>query len=73
MQRWSARSTHVQTRELVPVTVALHPSEATRARSLCIAVQIGQLLRVLRAKCEELEALKGAPAELQQSSRWSRR
>jgi transposase len=38
-------------------------------RRLAIAqqVQIEQLLRVLQAKCEELQALKGDPAELQQT------
>jgi transposase len=38
-------------------------------RRIAIAqqIQIEQLLRVLRAKCEELEALKGDPAELQQT------
>ena len=41
--------------------------EHLRRIALAQQVQIEQLLRVLRAKCEELEALKGNPEELQQT------
>ena len=41
--------------------------EQLRRVALAQQVQIEQLLRVLKAKCEELEALKGDPAELQQT------
>lgn len=41
--------------------------EQLRRIALAQQVQIEQLLRVLRAKCEELQALKGDPAELQQT------
>jgi transposase len=41
--------------------------EHLRRVALAQQVQIEQLLRVLRSKCEELEALKGNPAELQQT------
>jgi len=41
--------------------------EHLRRIALAQQVQIEQLLRVLRSKCEELEALKGNPEELQQT------
>lgn len=41
--------------------------EQLRRVALAQQVQIEQLLRVLNAKCKELEALKGDPAELQQT------
>jgi transposase len=41
--------------------------EHLRRVALAQQVQIEQLLRVLRSKCEELEALKGNPEELQQT------
>jgi transposase len=41
--------------------------EQLRRVALAQQVQIEQLLRVLQAKCEELQALKGNPAELQQT------
>jgi transposase len=41
--------------------------EQLRRVALAQQVQIEQLLRVLKAKCKELEALKGDPAELQQT------
>ena len=41
--------------------------EQLRRIALAQQVQIEQLLRVLQAKCEELQALKGDPAELQQT------
>jgi transposase len=41
--------------------------EHLRRIAIAQQIQIEQLLRVLRAKCEELEALKGDPAELQQT------
>lgn len=41
--------------------------EQLRRVALAQQVQIEQLLRVLQAKCEELQALKGDPAELQQT------
>jgi len=41
--------------------------EQLRRIALAQQVQIEQLLRVLSAKCRELEALKGDPAELQQT------
>jgi len=41
--------------------------EQLRRIALAQQVQIEQLLRVLQAKCEELQALKGNPAELQQT------
>lgn len=41
--------------------------EELRRIALVQQVQIDQLLRVLTAKCKELEALKGDPAELQQT------
>lgn len=44
-----------------------HDVEQLRRIALAQQVQIEQLLRVLQAKCEELQALKGDPAELQQT------
>jgi transposase len=44
-----------------------HDIEQLRRIALAQQVQIEQLLRVLQAKCEELQALKGDPAELQQT------
>lgn len=44
-----------------------HDIEELRRIALVQQVQIEQLLRVLAAKCKELEALKGDPAELQQT------
>jgi transposase len=41
--------------------------EQLRRIALAQQVQIEQLLRVLQAKCKELEALKGDPTELQQT------
>jgi transposase len=41
--------------------------EHLRRVALAQQVQIEQLLRVLKSKCEELEALKGNPEELQQT------
>ncbi len=41
--------------------------EQLRRIALAQQVQIEQLLRVLQAKCEELQAFKGDPAELQQT------
>ena len=41
--------------------------EHLRRIAIAQQIQIEQLLRVLRAKCEELEPLKGDPAELQQT------
>jgi transposase len=41
--------------------------EQLRRIALAQQVQIEQLLRVLQAKCEELQALKGDPAELQRT------
>lgn len=41
--------------------------EYLRRVALAQQVQIEQLLRVLQSKCRELEALKGNPAELQQT------
>lgn len=41
--------------------------EHLRRVALAQQVQIEQLLRVLRSKCEELEAFKGNPEELQQT------
>lgn len=41
--------------------------EQLRRVALAQQVQIDQLLRVLQAKCEELQALKGDPAELQRT------
>lgn len=41
--------------------------EHLRRVALAQQVQIEQLLRVLKSKCEELEALKGNPDELQQT------
>jgi len=41
--------------------------EQLRRIALAQQVQIEQLLRVLQAKCEELQALKGDPTELQQT------
>lgn len=41
--------------------------EQLRRIALVQQVQIEQLLRVLKSKCDELEALKGNPAELQQT------
>ena len=41
--------------------------EQLRRIALAQQVQIEQLLRVLQAKCEELESLKGNPEELQQT------
>jgi hypothetical protein len=41
--------------------------EHLRRIAIAQQIQIEQLLRMLRAKCEELEALKGDPAELQQT------
>ena len=41
--------------------------EQLRRIALAQQVQIEQLLRVLNAKCKELEALKGDPKELQQT------
>ena len=41
--------------------------EQLRRIALAQQVQIEQLLRVLSSKCEELEALKGSPEELQQT------
>jgi transposase len=41
--------------------------EIVGRRTLSPGIQIEHLLGVLRAKCEELEALKGDPAELQQT------
>jgi len=41
--------------------------EQLRRIALAQQAQIEQLLRVLKAKCEELEAFKGDPAELQQT------
>ncbi len=41
--------------------------EHLRRVALTQQVQIEQLLRVLKSKCEELEALKGNPEELQQT------
>lgn len=41
--------------------------EQLRRIALAQQVQIEQLLRVLQAKCEELQRLKGDPAELQQT------
>jgi transposase len=41
--------------------------EQLRRIALAQQVQIEQLLRVLSAKCEELQALKGSPEELQQT------
>jgi transposase len=44
-----------------------HDIEQLRRLALAQQVQIEQLLGVLQAKCEELQALKGDPAELQQT------
>jgi hypothetical protein len=44
-----------------------HDIEQLRRIALAQQVQIEQLLRVLQAKCEELQALKGDPAELLQT------
>jgi transposase len=44
-----------------------HDIEQLRRIALAQQIQIEQLLRVLQAKCEELQALKGDPAELQQT------
>jgi transposase len=41
--------------------------EHLRRIAIAQQIQIEQLLRVLQAKCEELQALKGDPAELQQT------
>lgn len=41
--------------------------EQLRRIAIAQQVQIEQLLRVLHAKCEELQALRGDPAELQQT------
>lgn len=41
--------------------------EQLRRIALAQQVQIEQLLRLLRGKCQELEAFKGDPAELQQT------
>jgi hypothetical protein len=41
--------------------------EQLRRVALAQQVQIEQLLRVLRAKCEELATLKGSEGELQQT------
>lgn len=41
--------------------------EQLRRVAIVQQVQIEQLLRVLKSKCDELEALKGNPAELQQT------
>jgi transposase len=41
--------------------------EHLRRIAIAQQMQIEQLLRVLQAKCEELQALKGDPAELQQT------
>ena len=41
--------------------------EQLRRIALAQQVQIEQLLRVLQAKCEELQKYKGDPAELQQT------
>jgi len=44
-----------------------HDIEQLRRIALAQQVQIEQLLRVLQAKCEELEAFKGDPKELQRT------
>jgi transposase len=46
-----------------------HERDIEHLRRIALAqqVQIEQLLRVLKSKCEELEALKGNPEELQQT------
>jgi transposase len=44
-----------------------HDIEQLRRIALAQQVQIEQLLRVLQAKCEELEAFKGDPQELQRT------
>lgn len=46
-----------------------HETDIEHLRRVALAqqVQIEQLLRVLKSKCEELEALKGNPEELQQT------
>ena len=44
-----------------------HDIEQLRRIALAQQVQIEQLLRVLQAKCEELQALKGDPEELQRT------
>lgn len=41
--------------------------EQLRRVALAQQVQIEQLLRVLKAKCDELESFKGNPEELQQT------